>query len=101
MNAYTYLFLSLLNAVVLMAPSAQVLEVAVEACERIILNQEDLALPDANGYDDSLSNIGTFEIEAEEVTSLVEFPEGASLMAVVFHVILLPVKGLVHCEFCR
>jgi len=53
-------------------------------------------LPDTNSYDDSMSIIGTFGSEAEEVTSLVEFPEGTSLMAAVFHVILLPVKWLVH-----
>ena len=81
-----------------MGPSIKVLETAVEAYERIILNQEQLALPDVNSYDDSLSNIGTFVSEAEEVTSLVEFPEGASLVVLVFHIVLLPVKGLIHCE---
>lgn len=80
------------------------LEVAVEACERIIVNQATLvtpALPDVNSYDDSLTNINTFGNEAEEVTSLIEFPGGASLLSAVLHIILLPMKASVHCEWSR
>lgn len=98
MNSHN-LFLQFSNAVVLMAPSRQVLETAVEACEGIILYQEEHVLPDGNSYDDDFPDVGTFGNVAEDVTSLIEFPEEGSLMAIAIHIILLPVKGLVHCAF--
>ena len=81
---------------VLMAPSRKVLEVAVKACERIMANEDDLAV---NASFDSIPSIDNFGSEAEEIRSRVEFPDsGASALLVGIHVILLPVKALVHCK---
>ena len=81
---------------VLMAPSRKVLEVAVKACERIMANENNLAV---NASFDSIPSIDNFGSEAEEIRSLVEFPDpGASALLVGIHVILLPVKALVHCK---
>ena len=78
---------------VLMAPSRKVLEVAVKACEHIMANQDDLAV------DASFDSIGEFDGEAKEIRPLIEFPDsGASAFLVGIHVMLLPVKALVHCK---
>ena len=81
---------------VLMAPSRKVLEVAVKACERIMTNEDDLAV---NTSFDSMPSIDNFGSEAEEIRSLIKFPDsGASALLVGIHVIMLPVKALVHCK---
>jgi Ca2+/Na+ antiporter len=81
---------------VLMAPCRKVFEVAVKACEHMMTNQEDLAV---SASFESTSIIDHFGCEAEEVRSLVQFPDsGASALLVGIHVILLPVKALVHCK---
>ena len=80
---------------VLMAPSRKVLEVAVKACEHIMANEDDLAV----NASDSIPSIDNFGSEAEEIRSLIEFPDsGASALLVGIHVILLPIKALVHCK---
>ena len=84
--------------VVLMAPSRKVLELAAKACERIMAEQEELVLPDS--FDSAPSGVGDFGNEVEEIRSLIEFPDsGASSLLVGIHVILLPVKALVHCKY--
>lgn len=77
----------------LLAPSRDIFDAVVEKCENILevreSEEQQPTVPDCQPDPE----IGSGD---DDHTSLIEFPQTGSLLDIVFHVLLFPLKGLMH-----